>query len=70
MSIQLPQIIKSPSDNREYLLIKLEKNDMEILLISDPLTEMSSASVNVNAGQLNDPKDREGKMQKKRKKPN
>lgn len=36
MSISLPMPEVSQSDDRQYKLIKLTSNDLEILLISDP----------------------------------
>ncbi|EGR29906.1 insulin-degrading enzyme, putative [Ichthyophthirius multifiliis] len=57
---EFTNLIKSQSDHREYKLIKLKENEIEILLISDPKTDTSSAAVNVNVGQLNDPPDRQG----------
>lgn len=50
MSTILPQPIVSKSDDRKYRLIKLNNNDLEVILISDPTTDKSSAAVNVNAG--------------------
>ncbi|EAR82571.1 insulysin, insulin-degrading enzyme (macronuclear) [Tetrahymena thermophila SB210] len=60
MSVTLQQPVASKSDDRKYKLIKLPVNDIEILLISDPTTDKSSAAVNVNAGQLQDPIERQG----------
>lgn len=50
MSVTLPQPIASKSDDRKYKLIKLTSNDIEVLLISDPTSDKSSAAVNINAG--------------------
>jgi len=50
MSTILTQPIVSKSDDRKYRLIKLNNNDLEVILISDPTTDKSSAAVNVNAG--------------------
>jgi len=48
------KIIKSQQDDREYKLITL-KNELDVLLISDKETDISSASLSVNVGYLNDP---------------
>lgn len=51
MSILLDkQPIVSKSDSRKYRLIKLTSNDLEVLLVSDPETDKSSAAINVNVG--------------------
>jgi insulysin len=42
-------IIKSPNDKRLYKGLLLE-NGLKCLLISDPTTDRSAASVNVNTG--------------------
>lgn len=49
------KIIKSPRDNRKYKYIRLP-NQMRCLLIEDPGTEMSSASLDVRVGCALDPK--------------
>lgn len=43
------EIIKSPNDKREYRGLLLT-NKMKVLLISDPTTDKSAASLNVNIG--------------------
>ncbi|EFO20407.1 insulin-degrading enzyme [Loa loa] len=47
-------IIKSKEDKREYRGLEL-KNGLRILLISDPKTDKSAASMDVNVGHLMDP---------------
>lgn len=47
--------VKKPQeDNREYVGIKL-KNQLKLLLISDPETDISAASLSVHCGSLLDP---------------
>lgn len=47
--------VKKPQeDNREYVGIKLP-NQMRLLLISDPETDISAASLSVHCGSLMDP---------------
>ena len=50
---------KSKSDKRNYTL-KILKNGMKCLLISDPETTKSAASMVVNIGSLLDPKEYQG----------
>ncbi|MEH6357497.1 MAG: insulinase family protein [Pseudomonadales bacterium] len=52
-------IIKSPTDNREYLAFELE-NKLQVLVISDPEADKAAASLSVAVGSGSDPKDREG----------
>ncbi|XP_076374865.1 insulin degrading metalloproteinase isoform X2 [Megalopta genalis] len=52
-------ITKSQNDIREYRGLLL-KNKMKILLISNPTTDESAASLDVNIGYLNDPDDLPG----------
>jgi len=49
-------IIKPKIDTREYKYLTL-KNDLEVLLISDPSTDVSAASMTVNVGYYDDPDD-------------
>ena len=44
-------ITKSPEDMRIYRGLEL-KNGLKVLLISDPTTDKSSASLNVHVGQF------------------
>ncbi|XP_076547139.1 insulin degrading metalloproteinase isoform X2 [Osmia lignaria lignaria] len=53
------EIIKSSNDKREYRGLLLT-NKMKVLLISDPTTDKSAASLNVNIGYLSDPDDLPG----------
>ena len=47
--------IKKPvEDNREYLGLKLS-NQLKVLLISDPETDICAASLSVQIGSLSDP---------------
>ncbi len=50
---------KSNNDDRTYSYLTLQ-NEMKVLLISDPKTDKSSASLDVNIGSLDNPKDRQG----------
>lgn len=52
-------IVKSPNDKKAYRSIKL-KNGLEVLLISDPQTDSSAASMDVGVGQFQDPADSQG----------
>jgi insulysin len=54
------QIDKPELDDRSYRLIKLTGNNLRVLLVHDPLTEKSSAAVDVNVGSQSDPKDFQG----------
>ncbi|CAG8555128.1 27983_t:CDS:10, partial [Dentiscutata erythropus] len=47
-------IEKSNNDNRDYRLIRLN-NELEALLVHDPTTDKSSASMDVHVGNLSDP---------------
>ncbi|CUA67752.1 insulysin [Rhizoctonia solani] len=52
--------IKKPEvDDRDYRYIKLE-NDLEVLLIHDPSSDKSAASLDVEIGHLHDPDDLPG----------
>jgi insulysin len=51
--IKLMQIIKSPSDRREFRHVKLP-NGLEALLVSDPLTQKAAASLSVSIGSYQD----------------
>lgn len=50
---------RSPNDEREYKQFELA-NEMQVLLISDPGTRKAAASVSVNTGSRDDPRDRQG----------
>lgn len=58
-SASAQEIKKSPFDQRQYRHVIL-KNDMQVLLISDPKSELAAASLSIRAGLFNDPPDREG----------
>lgn len=52
-------IIKSQNDDRTYRYLELP-NQLRVLLISDPRTEKSAASLDVNTGSRDDPAERPG----------
>ncbi|XP_031777802.1 insulin-degrading enzyme isoform X2 [Nasonia vitripennis] len=52
-------IVKSPNDKRDYRGLILH-NKLKVLLISDPMTDKSAASLDVNVGYLSDPKELPG----------
>ena len=49
--IRYNNIIKSPNDKRDYRGLILH-NKLKVLLISDPTTDKSAASLDVNVGKL------------------
>ncbi|MGL5225171.1 MAG: insulinase family protein [Aeromonas sp.] len=49
----------SPNDHRQYHFLVLA-NQLRVLLICDPKTDKSAASLAVNTGHFNDPADRQG----------
>ena len=51
-SQEFSSIVKSPSDSREYRGMLLA-NKMKVLLISEPITDMSAASMTVATGKVN-----------------
>jgi len=53
------QVITSETDDRQYRYFELD-NGMEVLLISDPESTKSAASMKVDVGSYSDPVDREG----------
>jgi insulysin len=55
----LPARLKSPTDTAVYRRFVLD-NGMKVLLVSDPKFNKSGASLVVNTGQIDDPKDTEG----------
>ena len=55
----LSQLVISPNDQRQYRHIRLD-NELDVLLISDPTTDKSAASLDVHVGSYQNPKDREG----------
>ncbi|CAG0881777.1 unnamed protein product [Darwinula stevensoni] len=52
-------IIKSEQDDRFYRGLELQ-NGMKVILISDPETDKSAASLDLHVGSLSDPDDLEG----------
>jgi len=46
-----PQVIKSPNDDKEYKILKLQ-NGLETMLISDKNTKLSYVSMVINAGSI------------------
>lgn len=52
-------IVKSDNDNRDYRYLELE-NQLRVLLISDPDTDKSAASLDVHVGSGSDPKESPG----------
>lgn len=55
----LPTRLKSPTDTAVYRRFVMD-NGMKVLLVSDPKFNKSGASLVVNTGQMDDPKDTEG----------
>jgi insulysin len=55
----LPARLKSPTDTAQFRRFVLD-NGMKVLLVSDPKFNKSGASLVVNTGQMDDPKDTEG----------
>lgn len=53
------QVLKSPNDDRAYRTLMLD-NGLEVMLISDPSTEKSAASLSVSVGLLHDPMTQQG----------
>ncbi|KAI8388880.1 Metalloenzyme, LuxS/M16 peptidase-like protein [Radiomyces spectabilis] len=51
---------KSDNDDRDYRLIKLATNDLQVLLVHDKDTDKSSAALDVHVGHLSDPEDLQG----------
>lgn len=53
-SVFTKSIQKSPQDDREYRVIKLE-NGLEAMVIHDAKADKAAASINVAVGHLSDP---------------
>jgi secreted Zn-dependent insulinase-like peptidase len=53
------EVIKSPSDDREFRYLQLT-NGMKVLLVSDPDADKAAASLSVGVGSASDPPDRQG----------
>lgn len=54
-----PQVIVSPNDHRQYRSITLP-NKLQVMLVSDPAAEKSSAALSVDVGWLQDPEGQPG----------
>ena len=50
----MPTLKKSLIDNRQYKYLELD-NKMKVILVSDPDSQKSAASVNVGVGSFSDP---------------
>jgi hypothetical protein len=48
------EVIKSESDNRQYRAVVL-KNNLKVMLVSDPTTDKAAAAMDVHIGSLTDP---------------
>ncbi|MDC3332717.1 insulinase family protein [bacterium] len=57
--ISSDSITKSPNDKRDYQYLELS-NQLKVLLISDPTTDKSAASLDVYVGSGDDPEDFQG----------
>lgn len=55
---------KSDNDDRDYRLIKLASNDLQVLLVHDKDTDKSSAALDVHVGHLSDPVRKKKKKKK------
>lgn len=53
-------IESSPQDDREYKAIRLNQNQLTVLLISDPTTDKAAAAMDVRVGHLSDPDEAPG----------
>ena len=42
-------------DERKYELIRLESNELEVLLVSDPTVDRAAISLDVGVGHMSDP---------------
>ncbi len=58
-AIDIPPREKAPNDESEYRRFTLE-NGLDVILLSDPKLNKSSASMSVGVGSLSDPRDRQG----------
>lgn len=52
-------IYRSPADDRAYRYLELD-NQLKVLLVSDPASDKSAASLDVHVGTFQNPRDREG----------
>lgn len=46
---------KSDNDDRDYRLIKLASNELQVLLVHDKNTDKASAALDVHVGHISDP---------------
>jgi insulysin len=46
---------KSDNDDRDYRLIKLASNELQVLLVHDKSTDKASAALDVHVGHISDP---------------
>lgn len=56
---RVDDVIKSPSDQRQYRALKLA-NGLTVMLVSDPETEKAAASLDVHVGHMKDPRELPG----------
>lgn len=52
-------VVKSPNDERQYRTVTLP-NELEVMLVSDPASKKSAASLSVGVGLLHDPMSQQG----------
>jgi hypothetical protein len=45
----------SPADDRAYRLVTLRSNDLQVLVVSDPNTDVASAALDVKVGSFSNP---------------
>lgn len=57
--MQLPALIKSPTDERDYRLIQLN-NKLEVLCIHEPDADQAAAAMSIHAGHFDDPQESQG----------
>lgn len=46
---------KSSLDDRNYQYIRLDKNQLHVLLVQDPTTDKAAASMDIKVGHMSDP---------------
>lgn len=57
--MQLPALIKSPTDERDYRLIQLN-NGLEVLCIHEADADQAAAAMSIHAGHFDDPQESQG----------
>jgi len=58
---RLTDKLETPSlDDRQYRVIKIASNQLEVLLVHDADTDKASAAMDVNVGNFSDPEDTPG----------